>query len=264
MRITFCGDTHGAFSSLTTIAERECPDIIIQCGDFGIWPSSNGNYNKIKTKTNIPIYFCRGNHEEHNLLDTFPDFKISNLKTSERLVKENVVELSGLGFEYFEKLKNIPFPSADNIYLCESGSILSPAANFNILFIGGALSIDKEWRTPNKSWWTQETMWKYQVEYVLDLIESESLPKINVVVSHTCPYFMTDAVINKYTYEKALDPVCKLLDRVYAEIHPELWVFGHFHKYFTGVFEKTKFVALNMCDIETGRFNSEFFYNVDI
>ena len=262
MRITFCGDTHGALSSLDTISTRESPDIIIQCGDFGIWPDMYGRYNKIKTKTDIPVYFCRGNHEEHNLLDTFPDFKISNLKTGERVVKENVSELSGLGIEYFEKISKIPFPNADNIYLCESGSILSPAADFNILFIGGAYSIDKHHPIPNKSWWIQETMWQYQIDNLLNLIETK--PKINIVVSHTCPSFIIKNVTQSYTLEKSKDPTCKLLEVVYEHLKPEMWFFGHFHVPFEGSFENTRFIGLDMCDIETGKYSPGFYYNVDI
>ena len=53
-------------------------------------------------------------------------------------------------------------------------------------------------------------------------------------------------------------------ENVYEQLKPEMWFFGHFHKPFEGSFENTQFVALDMCNIETGNYDLGFYYNVDI
>lgn len=268
MKISFCGDTHGQFMAIDNLIVREKPDLVIQCGDFGIWNDKYGRFNKVKCQShnrNVPVYFCRGNHENHDVLDTFPDFKISNLKNSERVIKNLVVKENNLSIEQWEILKNKTFPFADNFYLCESGSILSPAENCKILFIGGAVSTDRHLRKEHISWWKQETMYQYQIDYLLDLIDSR--PSIDIVVSHTAPLDVVNKVTSFNSIEKMRDPTSKLLSVVHEKLHPKLWFFGHFHIEKTIKLENspTVFHALNMSDIyKNGKYTKSFYHSVEI
>lgn len=242
-KIVFLGDVHGCFDVLNRVITNENPDIIIQAGDFGIWP---GLYSKVKTKNkNIPIYFCKGNHEDHDVLDTYEQFKVSNLKTGKRVLNTYLSDVRGLSEKEIRKKINIKFINSDNIFFCNTGSVLN-IDDINILFIGGAESIDKDLRVIGRSWWPQELLRQSECDYILDYIEKN---KIDIIVSHTCPksilYKMVDIDNKKYK-----DPTCVFLDMVYQKTSPKFWFFGHFHKKNTFKYENTIFNALNMCNLD--------------
>jgi len=66
------------------------------------------------------------------------------------------------------------------------GSVLKLPDKRNILFIGGALSIDKKQRTIGYDWFPQETISQKNIFELPD-------EKIDIVISHTAPkYFHPD------------------------------------------------------------------------
>ena len=73
--ILFAGDIHGRISALERVykdAIDKKVQAIIQVGDFGIyWPDpENGLSNFFENnKSEIPFFFCDGNHENHTVLD---------------------------------------------------------------------------------------------------------------------------------------------------------------------------------------------------
>ena len=68
MKIAIVGDVHMHFKGLAYIVRTHSPDVILQCGDFGYWPKDN-NYNIDYCKNGqTKIYFCDGNHEDHESL----------------------------------------------------------------------------------------------------------------------------------------------------------------------------------------------------
>lgn len=239
MKITFVGDTHGIFNAITQVNIKNQSDCVIQCGDFGIWP---GLYHKVKINpNNIPIYFCRGNHENHDVLDTYPEFEISNLKNGPRIIHPYLVEKRNYNKTNLKKLLKIQFPKADNIFFCNNGSILD-LNGISILFIGGALSIDQHLRLIGKSWWPQEILRNNEIEYILNIQKN-----IDIIVSHTCPKFLMP-FLNFENSEKYKDPVSLFLNEVYDIFKPEMWFCGHFHIGKTIKYHNTIFNILNTCN----------------
>ncbi len=58
-----------------------------------------------------------------------------------------------------------------------------------IFTMGGVLSIDKEWRTPDKSWWTKEVINQNDMENAWkNLAKYEN--SVDIVITHTCPYIV--------------------------------------------------------------------------
>lgn len=256
MKVAVCGDIHGRFDALDKVAIETNSDVIIQCGDFGFWP---GNLNKIKTKTKIPIYFCRGNHEDHDTLDTYPELTISNLKTSERITNEFLLEKRKLSIKKVEvNKKKIP-RRADNIFLCNHGSILT-LEDTNILFFGGAKSIDKMYRKEGSSWWPQEIPPGYIVDKTLELIQNID---IDIVISHTAPKFIVEKFIDT-EHLTSLDPTTYILEEIFISAHPKLWFFGHFHKNFQINSHDCLFFGLNACNYNTGKFNNDFYQTFEV
>ena len=94
------------------------------------------------------------------------------------------------------------------------------------LVIGGALSIDKEYRTPEVSWWEEELLTKGEQDNVLDIIEKDN--KFDFVLTHTCPKWL----ISEFTYgynPKIYDPTSQFLEHIENRIEFDEWHFGHFH-----------------------------------
>lgn len=192
------GDVHGQFNDLNVFINKKKPDIVLQCGDFGYWPKFD--HETIKNPR-TKIYFCDGNHEDHDAL-------------------------GGL-------VENEVFP---NVYYMKRGSVLTLPDNRNVLFIGGALSIDKEYRTPHYDWFEQE---------VISEKDISSLPDINIdiVISHTAPLKF---VLFDYHYDyKFYDVSRDLLDVVFDKYKPKLWYFGHMHKQSHGYEEKCEWFGLS-------------------
>lgn len=207
-KVMFIGDLHGNFYHINNMIKEHSPDIIIQCGDFGIW-----NENKFKNINvgNTLVYFIDGNHEDFDYIEN-------------EIVAKNKFEI------------------AKNVFYQPRGSYIT-INNKNILFIGGAGSIDKKFRTPGYDWWPNET---------ISINDVENLPEVNIdiVVSHTCPKeFKKDLTLNKSFKEffgEFNDPCEFLLSEfVLKKYNPKSWYFGHFHIHQKGKYENCNWTCLN-------------------
>jgi len=199
MKVLIIGDLHGDWGSLNSIIASKKPDIILQTGDFGWWPSLEvkkpvlyGQQKKwllkgIKTG-NTKIYWCDGNHEDHSVLPQ--DGKIHEMY--------------------------------ENVFFCSRGSKLTLPDGRTILFAGGANSIDKNERTRGHDWFPGEMIISKDIDKMLDA------GKVDIVISHTCPssflYFL-----GKRNTLKLNDPSCVALEYVLDRCRPDLWFFGHWH-----------------------------------
>lgn len=165
MRILFLGDLHGNFSLIHQYVKNyDIKDAhIIQVGDFGVGFAlldkerrALGMFHDLFVKNNVIVWAIRGNHDFKPYFDNDP-FGFSNI----RLVPDyTVLELEGK----------------------------------KILCVGGAVSVDREWRytgaqrrgefnvVPGQSWWKDEV-------FVLEKEKVVDLKGINIVVTHTCPSY---------------------------------------------------------------------------
>lgn len=218
MAILICGDIHGNYGKLNQLINRHKPEKVLCCGDFGYFPKWHGhtyvnNYGRIKTidqyciNTNgIPVYWCDGNHEDHHALQ--------------------------------ELAKKDPPCFMENVYYMKRGSVLKLDDGRNVLFMGGALSIDRAWRVLNESYWKEE---------VLTEEDLKSLPdtNIDIVISHTAP---TDFKFRTPLGKEIPDTSRDILQYVFEKYHPKLWYFGHFHAYNAGTHKKCNWFGLADCD----------------
>ncbi len=165
MRILYLGDIHGNFNLIHQYVKMYgiTDAHIIQVGDFGVGfaPFEKEKrmiemYHTQLVKNNVHVWAIRGNH----------DYK-----------------------PYFD---NDPF-GFTNIHLVADYTVLNLAEK-NILCVGGAVSVDRNWRYTKKqkqgifedtnigveSWWPDEV-------FTLDIEKIKDLKDINIVVTHTCP-----------------------------------------------------------------------------
>lgn len=126
--------------------------------------------------------------------------------------------------------KNYVYDNSDHIHYCPRGYKAEIYINGEIkkcLFIGGADSVDKIFRTKHLSWWSDEQITEKNIEG----IENE----YDYVFSHCCPY----SVFNYHRYDlctigglnqNKVDHTSEaMLDKVYDKISFKHWWFGHYH-----------------------------------
>ena len=164
MKLMFLGDIHGNFNIINQYVKMyDIKDThIIQVGDFGVGFSRFEKekrmlemYHTQLVNNNVHVWAIRGNY----------DYK-----------------------PYFD---NDPF-GFTNIHLVADYTVLN-LADKKILCIGGAVSVDREFRYTKKqkqgiyennigieSWWPDEI-------FVLDIDKLKELRDINIMVTHTCP-----------------------------------------------------------------------------
>jgi len=227
MMILAVGDTHAQWINLNKLINKKNPDIILQCGDFGWWPKFHNTniissdeyesslddiyfYRKKKKfdqygikNRDCKIYWCDGNHEDH--------WSLKEIKKPEEVMT--------------------------NIYYMPRGSTLRLPTGENVMFIGGALSIDKDWRTIGHDWFPEEQITHGEVYNLPD-------ERVDIVISHTCP-----REFNKYipqlADEKFKDSSQDALSFVLERYKPERWFFSHFHISKEGRYNQTEWTCLN-------------------
>lgn len=221
MKIFICGDIHGWWGQFNIMLNKKNPDIIIQCGDFGWWPHFHNSRNFDGTRKpwnqhgiknpNTKIYWCDGNHENHE------DLLIK--------VKEH---------------GRVPIEVMPNVFYMPRASTLELPNGMKLLFMGGAESIDKESRTQGVSWWPEETINQSDIYALPDI-------KIDAVISHTIPIslFKEETFNHNVINYKKEEPSNYALEAVLKKYEPELWYCGHFHKYYKWEIGNTTGCVLN-------------------
>src|SRR5262245_26875432 len=144
MSLVLVGDIHGAFHVLREVRERYPTEPIIQIGDFGVWPQLEANWSEITP----PVYFIDGNH------DYLPP-----------LMKETQPRSMWPGAVY-----------------CPRGTVLELDGRL-VGFIGGATSIDRQWRKEGSldhGWFPEEEVTDRDVDAIL-------ARKPDIVIAHAAP-----------------------------------------------------------------------------
>lgn len=224
MRTLYLGDIHGNFNLINNYVKLyEIKNAnIIQLGDFGVGfmrldkelrMLQQLNDNLIKN--NVFVWALRGNHDYKKYFDNDP-FNLSNIK----LIPDYTV----INFE-----------------------------NVNVLFIGGAVSVDRKYRYTkyqkngdftirgNETWWEDE-------RFIFDLDKIKNLRNIDIIVTHTCPdyctpdnnngfgYFVENIIKDTHDYElrndllKERKDVTNAFYNLYKNNNIKLHLYGHYHK----------------------------------
>ncbi|MDR2480294.1 MAG: metallophosphoesterase [Treponema sp.] len=101
---------------------------------------------------------------------------------------------------------------------------------FKFLVMGGALSIDQEYRTPGESWWKEEYWTEREKAGLFELIVSEN--EFDYVLSHTGPDHVNRLLFADFHTgsRKFTDEVAALNDTVDSKITCTGWFCGHWHE----------------------------------
>jgi predicted phosphodiesterase len=113
-----------------------------------------------------------------------------------------------------------------------------------VMYIGGALSIDKAYRTEGYDYWSDEELSQEDLE---DLIEAYIIEKPQIMVTHECPQSITGCFSDTYgiKLDRRFDSRTRhAFDRMFGVHQPKLWVFGHWHNKLDYMNNGTRFICL--------------------
>lgn len=210
--IYITGDIHREFTRIlffTYQNETTVDDIIIILGDAGInfYDKETDDVLKKQLSQEPITFFCiHGNHEKRPQA-------ISTYK--EKHFKGGIVY-------YEEEYPNLLFAKDGEIY------------NFNnkkVLVIGGAYSVDKEYRQKlGFGWWEDEQPSKEIKNRTLEKLKKNK-NKVDIVLSHTCPYkYLPYEVflpgIDQSTVDQSTE---RFLDDIESTLNYKKWYCGHYH-----------------------------------
>ncbi len=140
----------------------------------------------------------------------------------------------------------------DDPALCKTmpGYIEDGTVEGDVMFVGGAWSIDYDWRTPGIDWWPDEEL---SYEELDKLITKFGQVKPRVMITHDCPtevaweMFLSKGLglgDNKQIKTRTGEALQAMFD-----IHkPELWVYGHWHNTRRANIKGTVFQCLGELD----------------
>lgn len=226
--LIFCGDIHGDIREIVWIITEKYnikDTSIIFVGDFGVGfgrPNSLEEiYKRVSKKldkNNNTLYALRGNHDDPKYFDGSYDGYFPRLNF---LVDHKLVEIDG----------------------------------WSIYPIGGASSVDKEWRLKEndkqkhfgsslKVWWEGERP---------DMTVDEFPVKVDIIISHTSPSYFppTNVRCEDESYEtyKNIVEERNYLSQVLTKINAKYWFFGHFHQSLPGTFGKLFYRGLGIKEL---------------
>jgi len=200
------GDCHGNFHRIINFIQKydlKAGDTIIVCGDMGLyWRKDMADANEhIKTYEamchGVNLWWIDGNHENFDIIKKFnkPTHQCSPHIT---YISRGTSMLVKIG----EKYKNL-------------------------LFIGGADSVDKVFRTEHVSWWADETITEDDVKGIRGYY--------HYVFSHACPLGVFNqnkaflCTLNNINENNAIHISENSLEILRNNIEYDHWYFGHYH-----------------------------------
>lgn len=223
--LIFGGDIHGNWKYLISLIKRKRIEnsSIILCGDLGLGFKGNESkeYKELihwsapLEKANVDIYGLRGNHDDPYYFDGRTHGRITLVKDYSTLLIEGK----------------------------------------NILFIGGAVSLDRSQRTIGRTWWLDEVI----APMPSDLCDYEG---IDIVATHTAPTCVRECKLNSLWAETVCmdqglphdltverDCMQTIYDILKVKNTITNWYYGHFHETDIKIIDGTKFFLINMNEI---------------
>ena len=200
------GDTHGdieRFSEVYLPGESHLNqnDFVIVCGDFGfIFFNDIKESQQLDWLSNKPytICFVDGNHENFPAIYNYP-----------------VIEWHGGKVHQIRK----------NIFHLMRGQVFNICGKYYFT-MGGAYSIDRSFRTPGISWWSDELPNNEEYNEAIRNLKSFGM-KIDYIITHTMPRKMILSLNNSLDVHDI--ELTGFLEWVMLEASYNHWYCGHWH-----------------------------------
>jgi hypothetical protein len=183
--------------------------IILGDGGF-MWPGNHATdlaNNEILAQRPFPILCVIGNHD--------PILGMGNVSEIDIGIGEKVLLVNN----------NDPF-----IAYLKRGKVYT-IDGLKMLVLGGALSVDKERRKPNFSWWERGYWSEGEKRDLFELLKTDNV--FDIVLTHTGPQRINQKLfgVNMYQYPKKFsDEVALLNDEIEKRVQCREWWCGHWHE----------------------------------
>lgn len=203
--IRFIGDIHGKWDGYKGII-KDVP-ISRQVGDFGVGFKYRDRDGEIKNSSNPPYdHIIKGDHKF--IRGNHDCMHVCNQQSY--WIKDGTIEI---------------------------------VDGWKIMYIGGALSIDKAWRTEGLDWWSDEELSIYAMNNIIDnyLIE-----KPDILVTHDCPEEIA-VMMETWAGRKKLDIPSRTrqaFQSMFELFQPQLHIYGHWHFNIDKIYKGTRFMCL--------------------
>lgn len=202
MAIYITGDTHGnidcqKFNNPYFPAAEG--DYVIICGDFGaVWDGTEEEQKLLDWYNDKPwtTLFCDGNHENFDLLSKYPVEEWNGGKVHR--IRPKVLHLM-----------------RGQVFTIESKTFF---------VMGGASSIDKEYRTEGLNWWAEEIPSLREMDEGFANLGKVGY-KVDYVITHSAPTTVLTSINPTYK----TDAVTRYLEAVRQTVKFGWHYFGHYH-----------------------------------
>lgn len=201
------GDTHGCWDKREQFLQSLTKeDIVICLGDLG-WSWDINHINGFCP--NAVWLSVLGNHENYDLIEKMP-----------------IIELYG------GKVRQMK----DNVFYLMNGEMYEIEDKKYFVF-GGALSIDKHWRTPYKSWWPQEQPTQGDLDNVMKTLEKYNWT-FDYLLTHTGDTEQVQTVLG--TTDTVNDSTERMIQELKYQVREHngafsYHFFGHLHEFWKSV-----------------------------
>jgi hypothetical protein len=111
------------------------------------------------------------------------------------------------------------------------------------MFIGGAWSIDWQYRTPGRDWWDDEELNQREWEEMMVIYEAT---KPAVMITHDIPMRIREQVIHNQFNGIGPTRTSFYLQEMLDLHSPKLWFHGHHHTSYVQTLEGCQFVGLGI------------------
>ena len=231
-KIAAAGDWHGDATharAAIQYAHDEGADVVVQCGDFGLWPGRGVEYlehvQEACERTNVDVLWLPGNHEDYDQIAEIEMAEADPFITMGRFTRIHYIP-RGARWEWWGK---------------------------RFMAIGGAVSVDRDGRIEGKSWWPQEVITNDDVD-----VANREPHGMDVIFSHDCPQGVIIPGIGPDSKNRPGEdywPLDALADsqksrvklrRVWSVHQPKFWLHGHFHVPYEFWLGQTRFFGLDM------------------
>lgn len=233
--VGIAGDWHGnldwALDGLNTFARANI-NVILHLGDFGIGFGQSGAVYLRKLQLRLMknkqiILVTPGNHEDYAKIDSLKEIPSGDWKGWLQLTSQILLAPRGFHWNW------------------EGREFVS---------LGGANSIDREWRTANVSWWAGEQISMGDVQRTMDSGPAD------VFLAHDCPAQVKLSLNHRdfgWTQEglSYAKKSREMLQHAVDAVRPQLYFHGHYHifqdrmvtlgDFKTGDTYTTRFVAMD-------------------
>lgn len=162
---------------------------------------------------------------------------------------ENVNEFHATGDHRFIRGNH------DHPTMCRTemaGYISDGTIENDIMFIGGAWSIDQMYRREGSDWWADEEL---SIEELNMMIDVYTTTRPRIMITHDFPTSIASTLfLSKYD-KQYKTRTAEAFEQMLQIHQPELWVAGHWHMSVDKKINNTRFICLNeleYLDIDLG------------